>query len=189
MKKVIGEYASGFDKVYFHTSLEFLGLEGESFSDIEAFRGKPDIEGKLIAIGDYHFGEGAGEHLFTKTRVRISKTGRVREVYSGDKLVAVIRASDGSVVLHEEGARRLLKLPFPKNRVVASQDAVEFVSQGKSLFCAFVEEVDREIKPYQEVIVVDSRDKPIATGKAMVSAEEMLSLKRGVAVKVRHGLG
>lgn len=189
MKKVVKEYASGFEKVYFHSSLEFLGIEGESFSDVENFKGKNDIEGKLTAIGDYYFGEGAGELLFSETRARISKTGRIREVYAGDRLVGVIRASDGSVVLNVEGVKRLLKLPFPKNRVVAHEDAVEFVSQGRSLFCGFVEEADMKIKPYQEVIVVDSQDKPIATGRAMVSAEEMLSLTHGVAVRVRHRLG
>lgn len=189
VREVVRSYASKFDRVHIHEGLHFLELGGEVFSEPEHFAAKPDLEGKLAAIGDYQFGRGAGKLLFSRAEPRISRTGRIREVYSQGKLVAVIRAGDGMAVLHREGAERLLRLPFPKNRVVASEDAVEFVARGRSLFCSFVESLDREIRPNQEVVVVDGDDRAVATGRATVSAEEMLGLERGMAVKVRHGLG
>lgn len=190
MRETAKRYASKFKKVYYHRGLEYLEIEGEAFSSLWDFYGGADMEGKLRAMGDYHFGRGAGKLLFSsRISPRISPTGRIREVYSGYNLVAVIRASDGAMVLHREGARRLLGMPFPKNRVVAGEDAIEFLERGRNLFCGFVEEADRGIKPYQEVVVVDKRDKAVATGRAMVSGEEMLDLERGIGVKVRHGLG
>ncbi len=187
MARVIASYASYFDEVYVHKDLEFLGVEGEVFESVDFLRGEPDIEGKLRAMGDYYFGAGVGEAVFRDVRVRISSTGRIREVYSGEDILAVIRASDGAIVLHKAGAERLLKLKKPCCRVVAKEEAAPFIRQGRNLFTKFVEEADEEIKPHQEVVVVDRSGNLLGAGRAVISAEEMFSLTRGVAVKVRHG--
>jgi predicted RNA-binding protein (TIGR00451 family) len=50
-----------------------------------------------------------------------------------------------------------------------------------------VVEAHPDIRPGQEVIVVDGEDNAIAVGKAILTPEEMLVFKTGVAVKIRRG--
>jgi 7-cyano-7-deazaguanine tRNA-ribosyltransferase len=56
------------------------------------------------------------------------------------------------------------------------------------VFCKHVEDVDPELRPAEEVLVVDRRDRLLAVGRSLFNAEEMLSFKIGVGVKVRHGV-
>ncbi|MCL2333530.1 MAG: hypothetical protein FWC52_01910, partial [Candidatus Methanoplasma sp.] len=63
------------------------------------------------------------------------------------------------------------------------------VSEGRNVFCQFVTECDDELRPMEEVIVTDQKDKVIATGRVLLVAEEIRSFKKGVAVKVRSGSG
>ncbi|MEM3703718.1 MAG: PUA domain-containing protein [Candidatus Bathyarchaeia archaeon] len=44
-----------------------------------------------------------------------------------------------------------------------------------------------EIRPKDEVIVVNEKGDFLAVGKAVLSGEEMTAFKSGVAVKVRRG--
>ncbi|MEE9564625.1 MAG: tRNA guanosine(15) transglycosylase TgtA [Candidatus Hydrothermarchaeaceae archaeon] len=190
MKKRTTEYAKEFKRVLVHKDLEFLGIEGETFEDVSEFkvdrRASKNVELKLRAIGDYQFGKGAGKALMYDIEARWARTGRIRRVYSIGELIATLRPSDGSIILATEGARRLLELPFPKNRVVVSKDAVEFVREGKSVFAGFVAGCDPQMRPYQEVIAVSEEDEFLATGRALLNSEEMRAFKRGVAVKIRH---
>ncbi|MEE9474302.1 MAG: PUA domain-containing protein, partial [Candidatus Hydrothermarchaeaceae archaeon] len=190
LKKCAGDYSKGFKRVLLHKGLEFLDIGGELFDDVSGFktdrRASENVELKLRAIADYQFGRGAGKALMGGVKAEWARTGRIRRVYSGSDLIATLRASDGSIILTPEGAKRLLELPFPRNRVVVSKDAVEFVREGKSVFAKFVADSDPEIRPYQEVIVVDEEDEFLGTGRALLNPEEMRSFKKGVAVKIRH---
>jgi len=40
----------------------------------------------------------------------------------------------------------------------------------------------------EEVLVVDGNDKLVAVGRAMLVRDEMLSFRKGIAVKVRDGV-
>ena len=51
-----------------------------------------------------------------------------------------------------------------------------------------VEEIALAREKGMDVIVTDRRGKPVGIGKAVMSAEYMLALRSGVAVKVRRGL-
>jgi len=185
-----GMYAKKFKKVMVHKDLDFLGIEGELFNDISDFRtdrrASENVELKLRAIADYQFGRGAGNVLMRGVEAGWARTDRIRRIYHGNDLIATLRASDGSIILTPKGAKRLLELPFPRNRVVVSEDAVEFVREGKSVFARFVADSDPEIRPYQEVIAVSEEDEFLGTGRALLNAEEMRSFKKGVAVKIRH---
>ena len=48
--------------------------------------------------------------------------------------------------------------------------------------------MDRSIRANDEVLVVDEDDNLLATGKAILSAKEMLEFDRGMAVMVRQGI-
>ena len=138
-------------------------------------------------IADYQFGRGAGEALFPyDTTYSLSKTRRLRYLYSGKERIATDRASDNLLTLSMMGARRLHALfESPHLRVVASDDAAPFVAKGGNLFAKHVLSVDEEIRAGEEVLVVDSQDGLLATGTAVLAPEEMLQIKRGIAVAAR----
>jgi len=138
-------------------------------------------------IADYQFGRGAGAALFLDdTTFSLSKTGRLRYLYSGGERIATVRASDNLLTLSMLGAMRLYAaFAPPRLRVVASDDAAPFVAKGGNLFAKHVLDVDLEIRAGEEVLVVDSSDLLLATGTAVLAPEEMLQIKRGLAVQTR----
>ena len=83
-------------------------------------------------IADYQFGRGAGEALFLDdTTYSLSKTRRLRYLYSGKERIVTVRASDNLLTLSMMGARRLhARFESPHLRVVASEDAAPFVAKG-----------------------------------------------------------
>ncbi|OPY50562.1 MAG: tRNA-guanine(15) transglycosylase [Methanosaeta sp. PtaU1.Bin060] len=138
-------------------------------------------------IADYQFGHGAGDALIPEeTTFSLSKTGRLRYLYSKKKRIATLRASDGFLTLSMLGAGRLHSFfKSPRLRVVASDDAASFIAKGGNLFAKHVLCVDPELRAGDEVLVVDSSDRLLATGTAVLAPEEMLQIKRGLAVQTR----
>jgi uncharacterized protein with predicted RNA binding PUA domain len=138
-------------------------------------------------IADFQFGRGAGEILFPdQTTFKLSNTRRLRYLYSENERIATVRANDSFLTLSMLGARRLHAFfQKPQHRVVASDDAVPFVAKGGNLFARHVQNVDLNIRAGEEVLVVDAKDNLIATGKAVLAPEEMLQIKRGIAVQTR----
>jgi len=138
-------------------------------------------------IADYQFGRGAGIALFPEgTTYSLSKTRRLRYLYWDKERVATVRAMDNLLTLSMIGAERLHSLlPSPRFRVVASDDAAPFIAKGGNLFARHVLAVDPEIRAGEEVLIVDSQDRLLATGTAVLAPEEMLQIKRGLAVQVR----
>ncbi len=87
-----------------------------------------------------------------------------------------------------EGGKRLREsLEFPAYRVMVGEESEVYVRGGKNAFAKFVVEVDPDIRPKDEVMVVGENDCLLAVGRAKMSADAMLEFNRGVAVKVREG--
>lgn len=158
----------------------------------------PDADGeapdadkiRAKAVARYQFGIEAADALFREpvTLVTSKKTGKIRNVISDGEHVLSMRAGDGMYTLRMEGAKRIVAaVPAPYMRVVVSEDAVPFVSEGRNAFSQFVLSCDPEVRPMEEVIVTDLSDRPIATGRAFLTAFEMRSMRKGMAVKVRSG--
>jgi len=167
---------------------ESVDMDGVPEGD-EAF--DPLLE-RALAVARYQFGlEAADAMMRGKIELVTSKnTGKIRNVISDGVHILSMRAGDGLFTLRPEGAARIIeKVPGPHMRVVVSDDAIPFVSEGRNVFCAFVTDCDVNIRPMEEVLVVDQNDNLIAVGRAMLIRDEMLSFKRGVAVKVRDGVG
>jgi predicted RNA-binding protein (TIGR00451 family) len=145
---------------------------------------------RLRAVADFLFERGVGKHLFPDG-IKVLKTkGRIRQVWLGDEILCSIRASDGFIVLNRKGAELLHGcLKFPRLRVVVSDEAAPFVAQGKTVFAKHVVNADSEIRPAEEVLVVNGKDRLLASGRALLSGEEMLAFKVGRAVEVRRGFG
>ncbi len=145
---------------------------------------------KLRAVADYLFDRGVGQALFPDGIQVVKSRGRIRQVLLVDEPLCSIRASDGFIVLNRKGAELVHRaLKPPRLRVVVSDDAAPFVARGKTVFAKHVVAVDPEIRPAEEVLVVDSRDRLLASGKTLLTGEEMIAFKVGKAVEVRRGLG
>jgi predicted RNA-binding protein (TIGR00451 family) len=66
-------------------------------------------------------------------------------------------------------------------------DVSTFIAEGGDVFAKHVVKADNDIRPKDEVIVVDERGEVLAVGRAVLSGEEMIAFMRGVAVKARRG--
>ncbi|MCL2608170.1 MAG: tRNA guanosine(15) transglycosylase TgtA [Methanomassiliicoccaceae archaeon] len=147
---------------------------------------------RALAVARYQFGAEAAAAMFSGRMefVTSRNTGKIRNVISNGEHILSMRAGDGLFSLRIEGAERMIaSVPGEHMRVVVSDDAIPFVSEGRNVFCAFVKECDPEIRPMEEVLAVNGNGKLLAVGRAMLVRDEMLSFKKGIAVKVRDGVG
>ena len=120
---------------------------------------------------------------------RSKKTKRIRYIYLEDELWGIIRPNDGFFLLTPNSAKLLIKtLQYPKLRVVVQSDIAEYIQKGRNVFAKHVLDCDPSIYPAAEIIVVNEKDLPLAIGKALLTKEEMLTFKEGIAVKVRKGI-
>jgi 7-cyano-7-deazaguanine tRNA-ribosyltransferase len=146
---------------------------------------------KLIGVANFQFGNGAGEILFGRgIRVECSRrTGRIRHVYRGSRLLATLRPRDGYLALTTSGASILVsRQEHPPNLVVVQNDVADFIRAGGDVFAKHVVRADEQLRPGEEAIVIDEDDALLAVGSAVLNGREMSYFKRGVAVKVRDGV-
>ncbi len=146
---------------------------------------------RIRSVADYQFGKGVGEKLFPEN-VEISyskRTGRIRYVYLDGRRLATLRPTDGLFSLSIEGAKRIVENKAPARYMVTIKDSVsKFVAEGGDVFAMHVVKADKEIRPKDEVIVVNEKGEVLAVGRAVLSGDEMTAFKTGVAVKVRRGV-
>ncbi len=165
------------------------GYEGDNTYNLEQGKTRDFNLEKLRFLSDFQFGEGSGRILFPDdVRIDVSKkTGRIRTVRNGDRIIATMRAHDGYLALTIDGAI-ILNDAFPgmKNRVRVTEESAAFNSQGKSVFFQFILDADPHIIPYNDVIVIDPENRVVAVGKALASGIEMLQYKKGMAVTINH---
>jgi predicted RNA-binding protein (TIGR00451 family) len=176
----MGKYGNNTYNIIYHVSL------GEKCCMLER---KITLD-KIRKIADYQFGKGVGEKLFPgNVEVVFSKrTGKVKYVYLGKNLLATLSPLTGLFTLTIDGAKRVFEIMQPKRLwVQIEDDAVHFVERGKDVFAKYVVDLDEEIRPGEEVIVIDRKGEIVAVGRALLSGAEMRLFKRGVAVKVRKG--
>jgi 7-cyano-7-deazaguanine tRNA-ribosyltransferase len=146
---------------------------------------------KIRSVADYQFGRGVGAKLFPdNVKIVYSKnTGKIRHIHLGKELLATLRPTTGLFILTIAGAKHLTREVNPLRHWVKVQDDVEpFVSKGRSAFAKHVTDADAEIRPNDEVTVINSRSKVLAVGRALLTGNEMKEFNRGIAVRVRHGV-
>jgi uncharacterized protein with predicted RNA binding PUA domain len=145
---------------------------------------------RLRTVADYQFGAGAGRALFPPAEeltVTRSTGGRPRQVLApAGRLVSY--GVDGRFTLGLEGGRRLIgALPAPRTRVVVGEESEPFVRDGKNVFAKFVRAADDDVRPGDEVAVVDGEEALLGVGRAELAADAMREFETGMAVKVRDG--
>jgi 7-cyano-7-deazaguanine tRNA-ribosyltransferase len=146
---------------------------------------------RISAVADMQFGLGASEALFTgKLRiVKSKKTGKIRNIFCNTVHVVSIRAEDGLFTLKLAGGRLLhTRMQYPLLRVVVVDDAVPFIKEGKSVFAKFVSDCDPNLRPYDECLLVDQQDVFLGIGRTLLTRQEMLTFRYGVAVKTRESI-
>lgn len=119
------------------------------------------------------------------------RTGRIKSFSLENQLIATLR-TDGGLALTVFGAQELSKVKlFEQNCIIPAQDALPFVSEGKSLFCKHVQWCGSNIRSGSDVAVVEkvsNRIRVIATGVALFDNSLMRRYVRGVAVRIREGI-
>jgi predicted RNA-binding protein (TIGR00451 family) len=145
---------------------------------------------RIRVVANYQFGRRASR-AFPRTILitRSPNTHRIRHIFQDGKLLATYRPNDGLLALSIAGGQALLGIfKPPRLRVRVVSGVEDFIKKGGNVFCKHVEDVDPALRPAEEVLVVDGKDRLLAVGRSFFNAEEMLSFKVGVGVKVRHGV-
>ena len=146
---------------------------------------------KVRKVADYQLGKDMGQILFPQNaRIVFSRTtGRIRHIYLKGRLLATLRPTDGMLSLTVNGASRLAQEARSTGFLVkVSKEAGPFIAKGKSVFAKHVIEADPEIRPQEEVIVVNENNELLAVGKTTMTGREMSLFKRGIAVRIRKGV-
>jgi len=161
-------------------------------------RGRPDLDAdldrdwteewtarQLLALLDWQFGRTVALGLAPEVRgERSRRTGRLRKLVRGGSPAFVI-GDDGLPRPTFRGAELLHAHLAPgRFRVVATDDAVPFVREGRSLFSKFVASADPALVPGSSTLLVDGSDELLASGRLLLAPHEMARLRRGVAVRV-----
>jgi conserved protein with predicted RNA binding PUA domain len=116
------------------------------------------------------------------------RTGRIKSFSFDNKLAGTLRP-DGGIALTLSGAKILMKNQlFKTNCVIPMQEAVPFVSEGRSLFCKHVKWCGSNVKTGSDVVVIDDKENILAVGRARFASDIMKGFDSGVAVKVRQGI-
>jgi len=143
---------------------------------------------KLQYSLDALFGSGVSKYLPKNVEITFSrKTGRIRTVSDGRKLLCTLRI-DGGLAISPYFAQILLKSKvFKENCVEVNKDAAPFVSKGKSVFCKHVIWCGKNVRISSDTPILFN-NKVIAVGKAVLSSKMISDFKRGMAIKVRDSL-
>lgn len=149
-----------------------------------------DAREKVCRHLDALFGAGVSSALPLELAFEYSRrTGRIKNFSIAGRLAGTLR-TDGGIALTIPGAQHLFdnsRRHFRENCVIPVQDAVPFITEGRSLFCRHVEWSGQNIKTGSDVAVIDD-SKVIAVGTAILPSTLMKLYSRGVAVKIREGL-
>jgi len=146
---------------------------------------------RIRSVADYQLGKGVGAKLFPENVgiVRSKNTGRIRYVYLNGKSLATLRPTDGLFSLSILGAKRIVEnASSAKCLVTVRDDVSKFIAEGGDVFAKHVVKAGCDVRPKDEVIVVDESGEVLAVGRAVLSGDEMIAFTRGVAVKVRCGV-
>jgi uncharacterized protein with predicted RNA binding PUA domain len=145
---------------------------------------------RLRRSADYQFGAGAGVVLFPSSEslsVRYTSSGRPEQVHAAEGRL-VTQGIDGRFRISPHAGRRLAEaFPAPRHRVVVGDESVPYIREGRNAFAKFVQQVDDDLRPGDEVLVVHE-GRLLGVGRAELSGEAMRAFETGMAVYVRHGV-
>ncbi len=149
---------------------------GEKFLAIFCYQFGPRVRSILKQILD--------ELKFTFSR----RTGRFKTILWNGQDFCNFKPDLGLFALGYSGAKYLLeKFPPPTFRIVIQDDVGGFISEGRNVFAKHVVDIDLDLLPEDEVIIVDTKDRLLALGRLVLPPIEVKKFNWGVAVKTRKG--
>lgn len=148
---------------------------------------------QIKAISDYQFGKDITDILFDDINQiyfeRSSNTNKIRYVYYKNNLLLILRPKNGFFTLTLFSAKKIIKkTSVPKLRVIVLNEISEFIKKGRNAFCKHVVDIDGELRPLDEVIVVNQDDELLGIGKLKVPVSYVKAFSIGVAVNIRKGV-
>lgn len=146
---------------------------------------------KLRSTIDALFGAGVSRHLPPKRDIEITyskRTGRIKSVFYKKNLLCTLRI-DGGLAISLTLAQILLDKSkiFRESCVEITLDSKPFVEQGYSVFAKHVTWCGKNVKILGDTPIL-YKNKVVAVGRAVLSAEQIGDLTHGVAIKVRNSL-
>ena len=117
-----------------------------------------------------------------------SKTKRVRNVHASDgQHIISPRLRDGGLSLTLEGAKRLHGSDMPT--VVVNDDSIPFTRKGRNVMHGFISEVKGHLNPGLPCLLESEDGMFLGHGVALCTTSEARCFTKGIAVKVRDGIG
>ncbi|MFX1529936.1 MAG: PUA domain-containing protein [Promethearchaeota archaeon] len=148
---------------------------------------------QVKAISDYQFGQEITNILFKELNyISLEKsrtTGKIRYIFHKKNLMLTLRPNNGFFTLSLYSANMIINnTSAPKLRVIILNEISEFIKKGRNVFCKHVVEIDENLRPLDEVIVVNQNDELLAIGRLKLPVSYVKSFSSGVAVSVRKGV-
>lgn len=147
---------------------------------------------KIKAISDYQFGPEITDILFEdEGNIRIERsrnTDKIRFVYLKNDLILTLRPTNGFFALTLHSARKIIKRTKPpKLRTVVLTEISDYIKEGRNVFCKHVVDIDTDLRPMDEVIVVNQDDELLAIGRLKIPAQQVKFFQSGIAINIRKG--
>ena len=147
---------------------------------------------KIKAISDYQFGPEITDILLEDVgNIRIERsrnTDKIRFIYHENDLILTLRPTNGFFSLTIPSARKILKRTKPpKLRTVVLTEISDFIKEGRNVFCKHVVDIDTDLRPMDEVIVVNQDDELLAIGRLKIPAQQVKFFQSGIAINIRKG--
>ncbi len=158
------------------------------------------MESKLLlgirqvkAISDYQFGKEITNILFSELENILIKrsraTDKIRYIFHKKILILTLRPNNGFFPLSLYSANMIINnISTPKLRIIVLNEISEFIKKGRNVFCKHVIDIDENLRPLDEVIVVNQDDEILAIGRLKLPVTYVKSFSSGVAVNVRKGV-
>ena len=148
---------------------------------------------KIKAISDHQFGPEITDILFNNVKnlqiERSKNTNKIRHIYEKNDLLLSLRPTNGFFTLSFHSAKKIIQgTKPPKLRVVVLSEISEYIKKGRNVFCKHVIDIDLDLRPMDEVIIVNQNDELLAIGRIKIPAHQIESFESGVAIMVRKGL-
>jgi uncharacterized protein with predicted RNA binding PUA domain len=148
---------------------------------------------QVKAISDYQFGKDITNLLFKDIdSIHIERspaTKKIRYIFLKNNLILILRPNNGFFTLSIHSARIIItNFRRPRLRVIVLNEISEFIKKGRNVFCKHVIDIDENLRPLDEVIVVNQDDELLAIGRLKLPITYVKSFSSGVAVNVRKGV-
>lgn len=188
-KDVIANVSGGYEEVCreYLDNVTYTAVEGRPTSNDSVYnlrmklkrynkiKGKERHLNELRSIAMYQFGSNGDKFISDDT---IAKGMYHRRIFTNKKQIALLNRDTGLFSLRLPGGEILNDLGI---HIVE----IDFELETNTLFAPGVEKADNAIIPNDEVVVVLNGE-VVGVGKAILNGEEMETLSKGVAVRIKN---